>query len=119
MPPVIAAPLNMSYNQRAALVSMSKSSSLPHRCLIQSEALLFAADGGANEEIRHLLGRLELGPLSRGDPALDPSIYPLAKLGQVYPSHAVLLSRQKYRSPSIRLHETHLQETYANSNIAC
>jgi transposase len=51
MPLVIAPPLEMSDDQREALVVMSKSSSLPHRCVVQAKALLLAADGVANEEI--------------------------------------------------------------------
>jgi len=51
MPLVIAHPIKMSDDQRVALVSMSKSSSLPHRSVTQAKALLLAADGVANEEI--------------------------------------------------------------------
>ena len=51
MPLVIAPPIKMSDDQRAALVSMAKSSSLPHRSVTQAKALLCAADGVANEEI--------------------------------------------------------------------
>ena len=51
MPLVIAAPLPMTDDQRAALAAMEKSPSLPHRKVLQSRALLWAADGVANEEI--------------------------------------------------------------------
>jgi transposase len=51
MPLVIAHPIKMSDDQRVALVSMAKSSSLPHRSVTQAKALLLAADGVANEEI--------------------------------------------------------------------
>ena len=51
MPLVIAPPIKMSDDQRAALMSMAKSSSLPHRSVAQAKALLLAADGVANEEI--------------------------------------------------------------------
>src|ERR1035437_9333599 len=51
MPLVIAPPLEMSEEQRSALMSMAKSSSLPHRSVTQAKALLLAANGVANEEI--------------------------------------------------------------------
>ena len=51
MPLVIAPPLEMSEEQRSTLMSMAKSSSLPHRSVTQAKALLLAADGVANEEI--------------------------------------------------------------------
>ncbi len=51
MPLVIAPPIKMSDDQRSALTSMAKSSSLPHRSVTQAKALLLAADGVANEEI--------------------------------------------------------------------
>src|SRR5437763_1094337 len=51
MPVVVAAPLRVSREQRAQLEQMAKSSSLPHRSVIQARALLLAADGVANEAI--------------------------------------------------------------------
>jgi transposase len=51
MPLMIAPPIEMSNDQRSALVSMAKSSSLPHRSVTRAKALLLAADGVANEEI--------------------------------------------------------------------
>src|SRR5664280_2549044 len=51
MPLVIAPPLEMTDDQRAALASMAKSTSLPHRSVTQANVLLLAADGVANEEI--------------------------------------------------------------------
>ncbi len=43
--------LRVSANQRAVLEEMARSPSLPHRVVVQAKALLFAADGLANEEI--------------------------------------------------------------------
>jgi transposase len=51
MPVVTAAPLVMSDRQRSALLGMSRSSSLPHRMVVQAKALLWAGEGMANEEI--------------------------------------------------------------------
>ena len=51
MPVVIAAPLKVSRTQRAELERMARSSSLPHRVVVQASALLLAADGVANEAI--------------------------------------------------------------------
>jgi transposase len=51
MPVVVAAPLKVSRKQRGELERMARSSSLPHRTVVQSAALLFAADGMANEAI--------------------------------------------------------------------
>jgi transposase len=51
MPVVVAAPLEVSRKQRAELEGMARSSSLPHRVVVQSSALLLAADGVANEAI--------------------------------------------------------------------
>ena len=46
-----AAPLKVTRTQRAELERMARSSSLPHRCVVQASALLLAADGVANEAI--------------------------------------------------------------------
>src|SRR5215217_2451787 len=51
MPVVVAAPLRVSRKQRAELEAMARSSVLPHRVVVQSSALLLAADGVANEAI--------------------------------------------------------------------
>src|SRR5829696_7400485 len=51
MPVVVAAPLKVSRTQRAELERMARSSVLPHRVVVQSSALLLAADGVANEAI--------------------------------------------------------------------
>lgn len=51
MPVMIAAPLEVSVEQRVELERMARSTSLPHRCVVQASALLLAADGEANEEI--------------------------------------------------------------------
>jgi transposase len=51
MPVLIAEPLPMSVEQRAALESMARSTSLPHRQVVQARALLLAADGVATNEV--------------------------------------------------------------------
>ena len=51
MPIVTAAPLVVSNEQRAALVRMARSTSLPHRKVMQAKALLLAADGVATNEV--------------------------------------------------------------------
>src|SRR3954471_6635315 len=51
MPVVVASPLEMTAVQRSELEVMARSSSLPHRTVIQARALLWAADGAANNEI--------------------------------------------------------------------
>jgi transposase len=56
MPVMTAAPLAMSDEQRSRLVDMARSSVLPHRTVMQSRALLWAADGVANEEIARRSG---------------------------------------------------------------
>jgi transposase len=56
MPVMTAAPLAVTDEQRAALEKMARSTSLPHRTVTQSRALLWAADGEANEEIARRCG---------------------------------------------------------------
>ena len=51
MPLVLAPPLPMTTEQRSALEAMARSTSLPHRAVVQAQALLWAAEGVANEEI--------------------------------------------------------------------
>ena len=51
MPVVVAAPLPVSDEARRALEVMARSTSLPHRSVVQARGLLLAADGVANEEI--------------------------------------------------------------------
>jgi transposase len=51
MPVMTAAPLKVSRRQRSELERMARSTSLPHRCVVQASALLLAADGEANEAI--------------------------------------------------------------------
>jgi transposase len=51
MPVLVAAPLVVSDEQRVALVRMARSTSLPHRVVVQAQGLLLAADGVANLEI--------------------------------------------------------------------
>ncbi|MGH3501008.1 MAG: IS630 family transposase [Nocardioidaceae bacterium] len=48
---MIAAALPVSAEQRAELMRMTRSTSLPHRRVVQAKALLMAADGLANEQI--------------------------------------------------------------------
>ena len=51
-----AAPLLVSLAQRQRLERMARSTSLPHRKVVQSQALLMAADGLATNEIARRLG---------------------------------------------------------------
>jgi transposase len=51
MPLVIADPLPMTDEQRASLEKMARSTSLPHRKVVQAKALLLAADGVATNEV--------------------------------------------------------------------
>lgn len=51
MPLMVAAPLKVTRRQRLALGRVARSSSLPHRMVVQACALLLAADGVANEQI--------------------------------------------------------------------
>jgi len=51
MPVMTAEPLALSRDDRAELERMSRSTSLPHRSVRQAKALLWAAEGMANEEI--------------------------------------------------------------------
>jgi transposase len=56
MPVVTAAPLAMSDDQRVSLERMARSSSLPHRKVIQAKALLLAAEGVATNEVARRCG---------------------------------------------------------------
>ena len=51
MPLVTAPALAMTAKQRKALEQMARSTSLPHRKVVQASALLLAADGLANNEV--------------------------------------------------------------------
>jgi transposase len=51
MPLVVAAALKVTRKQRGELQRLARSSSLPHRVVVQASALLLAADGVANERI--------------------------------------------------------------------
>ena len=51
MPVMTAAPLPMSDEQRAVLERMARSTSLPHRKVVQAQALLLAGDGVATNEV--------------------------------------------------------------------
>jgi len=54
MPVMVAPSLKVTDEQRKELEAMSRSSSIPHRKVVQATGLLLAADGVANEEIaRH------------------------------------------------------------------
>lgn len=53
---MVAAALPMTDEQRADLGRMAVSSTLPHRQVVQARALLWAADGVANEEIARRSG---------------------------------------------------------------
>lgn len=53
MPLVFASPLDMTAEQRAQPETMVRSTSLPHRKVVQAKALLLATDGvGTNEVAR-------------------------------------------------------------------
>jgi transposase len=56
MPVMSARPLSVSDEQRSALEQMARSTSLPHRQVTQAKALLWAADGVANEETARRCG---------------------------------------------------------------
>jgi transposase len=51
MPVMVAAPLKVTRKQRGELERLARSSSLPHRVVVQAAGLLLAADGVANEAI--------------------------------------------------------------------
>jgi hypothetical protein len=51
MPIVVAAPLSVSSKDREVLEAMARSTSAPHRQVVQARGLLLAANGVANEEI--------------------------------------------------------------------
>ena len=53
---MIASPLELSSDERDALSEMARSTSLPHRTVVQSKALLWASEGVANEEIARRCG---------------------------------------------------------------
>src|SRR3954465_6925372 len=62
MPIITAAPSVVSEEQRGELDRMAASSALPHRQVVQARALLWAADGVANEEnARRCAGALDAG----------------------------------------------------------
>jgi transposase-like protein len=56
MPVMTAVALELSDEERAALEKMARSSSLPHRVVRQAQALLWAGEGVANEEIARRSG---------------------------------------------------------------
>jgi len=55
MPLMIAPPLEVSVGQRESLERMARSTSLPHRTVVQAKALLLAADGVATNEVARRL----------------------------------------------------------------
>ena len=56
MPIVIAPALPVTEAQRVELTRMAGSTALPHRQVVQAKALLWAADGVANQEIARRCG---------------------------------------------------------------
>jgi transposase len=56
MPLMVAAPLVVADADRSKMERMARSTSLPHRVVVQTRALLWAADGVANEEIARRSG---------------------------------------------------------------
>jgi transposase len=56
MPVVVASALELTAEQRSELEVMARSSSLPHRKVIQARALLWAGEGVANNEIARRCG---------------------------------------------------------------
>ncbi len=56
MPVMTAAPLAVSDEQRRSLERMARSTSLPHRTVVQAKALLLAADGVATNEVARRCG---------------------------------------------------------------
>jgi transposase len=56
MPSMTAPALPVSVEQRNELTRMARSTTLPHRKVLQAKALLAAADGAANEEIARRYG---------------------------------------------------------------
>lgn len=52
---MIAPPLEVSVGQRESLERMARSTSLPHRTVVQAKALLLAADGVATNEVARRL----------------------------------------------------------------
>jgi transposase len=56
MPLVLAPPLPMTPEQRSILEVVARSTSAPHRKVVQAKALLFAADGVGNNEIARRCG---------------------------------------------------------------
>ena len=55
--PILTAPaLPVTDQQRTELQRMAASTSSPHRCVVQAKALLWAADGVANQEIARRSG---------------------------------------------------------------
>src|SRR3954453_6758305 len=56
MPIITATPLVVSEEQRVELTRMAASSVLAHRQVVQARALLWAAEGGANEELARRSG---------------------------------------------------------------
>ena len=51
MPVLVAAPLKVTRAERGELERMARSSTLPHRAVVQARGLLLAADGVANNQI--------------------------------------------------------------------
>src|SRR5271165_1360198 len=56
MPVMTCAPLAMTDEQQARLEQMSRSQTLPHRQVVQAQALLLAAEGVATNEVARRCG---------------------------------------------------------------
>ena len=56
MPVMTAAPLAVSDEQRRSLERIARSTSMPHRSVVQAKALLLAADGLATNEVARRCG---------------------------------------------------------------
>ena len=56
MPIITVGPLPLSHEQRVVLESMARSTSLPHRQVVQAKALLLAGDGVATNEVARRCG---------------------------------------------------------------
>src|SRR5437016_2764297 len=54
MPVITALPLRLTDEQRTKLVEISRSGTLPHRKVVQAQALLMAADGVPTNEVARL-----------------------------------------------------------------
>lgn len=56
MPLMTSPPLKVSAEQRESLERMARSTSLPHRTVVQANALLLAGDAAATNKVARRLG---------------------------------------------------------------